>query len=374
MHVEGEIRAGFCRESRNESDSWAQRENLMSRNERFLKACRVESTDCTPVWFMRQAGRYMKSYRDLREKHSLIEMFKTPEIAAEVTLQPVKAFEVDAAIIFADILLPLEGMGIRFDFAPGPVFENPLRSPEDVRNLRICDPQRDLGYVLKSLEMVSSELNGRVPLIGFAGAPFTLASYAIEGGASSNYLLTKRMMYHDRPSWDLLMDKLCESLIAFLKAQVSAGAQVVQLFDSWVGCLSPSDYRAFVLPYTRKIFQALEQARIPSIHFGTGTAGLLALMAEAGGDVIGADWRIGLGAAWQSIGSGRGIQGNLDPVLLLSAPKDVLIRKAAEILEEAGGKPGHIFNLGHGILPSTPEDSVKALTDFVHERSAAKRT
>jgi uroporphyrinogen decarboxylase len=342
----------------------------MSRNERLLKAFCFERTDCTPVWFMRQAGRYMKAYRDIREKHSLIEMFKTPEIAAQITLQPVEAFDIDAAIIFADILLPLEGMGIRFDFAPGPVFENPLRSPEDVRNLRICDPDRDLSYVLKSLQMVRTELNGKVPLIGFAGAPFTLAGYAIEGGGSSNYLLTKRMMYNDRASWDLLMGKLCETIVSYLKAQVRAGAQLVQLFDSWVGCLSPSDYRAFVLPYSRQIFQALKQDGIPSIHFGTGTAGLLPLMAEAGGDIIGADWRIGLKSAWQSIGRGRGIQGNLDPVLLLSAPKSVLMQQAAGILDEAGGNPGHIFNLGHGILPTTPEDSVKALTDFVHERSA----
>ena len=346
----------------------------MSRNDRFLKACRSERTDCTPVWFMRQAGRYMKAYRDLREKHGLLEMFKTPEVAAQVTLQPVHAFDIDAAIIFADILLPLEGMGIRFDFAPGPVFENPLRSPADVRNLRICDPERDLGFVLESLRMVRTELNGKVPLIGFAGAPFTLASYAIEGGASSNYLLTKRMMYNDQASWDLLMEKLCETIIAFLKAQFHAGAQVVQLFDSWVGCLSPSDYRTFVLPFSRKIFQALKQAGIPSIHFGTGTAGLLTLMAEAGGDVIGADWRIGLKSAWQSIGPGPGIQGNLDPVLLLSSPQDILTQKAAEILDDAGVRPGHIFNLGHGILPSTPEDSVRALTDFVHERSAAMRS
>lgn len=322
---------------------------------------------------MRQAGRYMKAYREIREKHSLIDMFKTPEIAAEVTLQPVRAFAIDAAIIFADILLPLEGMGIRFDFAPGPVFENPLRNERDILDLRIADPERDLGYVLKSIQMVRSELNGKVPLIGFAGAPFTLASYAIEGSSSNNYLLTKKLMYGNRACWDLLMDKLGATIVAFLKAQVRAGAELVQLFDSWVGCLSPSDYRSYVLPHTRKIFQQLKEAGIPSIHFGTGTAGLLPWMAEAGGDVIGADWRIGLGAAWQSIGPGRGIQGNLDPAMLLTAPLDLLTEKSAEILKEAGGRPGHIFNLGHGILPSTPEDSVKALTDFVHEHSAAAK-
>jgi uroporphyrinogen decarboxylase len=344
----------------------------MSRNDRLLKACRLENTDCTPVWFMRQAGRYMKAYRDIREKHSLMDMFKNPEIAAQVTLQPVNAFAVDAAIIFADILLPLEGMGINFKFAPGPVFSNPLRSPEAIRLLRISDPEADLGYVLKSLQMVRAEIDGRVPLIGFAGAPFTLASYAIEGGASSNYLLTKQLMYNDRASWDLLMEKLCATILAFLKAQANAGAQVVQLFDSWVGCLTPSDYRVFVLPHTRKIFQELKKEGIPSIHFGTGTAGLLRLMAEAGGDVVGADWRVHLSPAWQSIGAGAGIQGNLDPVLLLSAPWSLISRGAAEILDEAGGRPGHIFNLGHGILPSTPEDSVKALADFVHEYSTRR--
>jgi len=278
---------------------------------------------------------------------------------------------VDAAIIFADILLPLEGMGIRFDFAPGPVFENPLRSPEDIRRLRIPDPEADLEYVLRALQLVRAEIDGRVPLIGFAGAPFTLASYAVEGGSSSSYLLTKRLMYGDRASWDLLMQKLCATILAFLRAQVKAGAQLVQLFDSWAGCLSPSDYRTYVLPHTRNIFRELKQEGIPAIHFATGTAGLLPLMAEAGGDVIGVDWRVQLNTAWQSIGTGAGIQGNLDPVLLLSAPWEVLSQKAREILNEAAGRPGHIFNLGHGILPSTPEESVKALTDFVHERSAA---
>jgi uroporphyrinogen decarboxylase len=343
----------------------------MSRSDRFLKACRLESADCTPVWFMRQAGRYMKAYRDIRDKRSLMEMFKTPEIAAEVTLQPVRAFAVDAAIIFADILLPLEGMGILFDFAPGPVFQNPLRSQKAIHALRVADPEGDLGYVLHALRMVRAELDGKVPLIGFAGAPFTLASYAIEGGSSSNHLLAKGMMYHDQESWNLLMEKLCATILAFLKAQVKAGAQVVQLFDSWVGCLSPIDYRAFVLPHVQRIFQELKREGIPSIHFGTATAGLLSLMAEAGGDVVGVDWRISLDEAWKFIGAGAGIQGNLDPVLL-SAPRKVWSGRAAEILDEAKGRPGHIFNLGHGILPSAPEDSVKALTDFVHERSAGR--
>ncbi len=341
----------------------------MSRSDRFLKACRLEKADCTPVWFMRQAGRYMKVYREIRERHSLMDMFKTPEIAAEITLQPVQAFSIDAAIIFADILLPLEGMGLKFDFAPGPVIENRIRTMADVEALRIADPEADLDYVLKSLRYVRAEIDGKVPLIGFAGAPFTLAGYAIEGGSSSNYLFTKEVMYKNPSAWDLLMNKLSETILSYLKAQVRAGAQVVQLFDSWVGCLSPSDYRSFVLPYSRKIFEGLRKEGILSIHFGTGTGGFLHLMAEAGGDIVGIDWRVSLNRSWDFIGTAAGVQGNLDPVALM-APLPILKQQAAEILKEAGNRPGHIFNLGHGILPSTPEDSVKALADFVHEYSA----
>jgi uroporphyrinogen decarboxylase len=341
----------------------------MSRQDRFLNACCKKEADCTPVWFMRQAGRYMRAYRDIREKHSLMEMFKNPEIAAEVTLQPVNAFSVDAAIIFADILLPLEGMGINVEFAPGPVISNPVRNAGNVHSLRIADPDADLSFVLQSIQRVKAELGGKVPLIGFAGAPFTLACYAIEGGSTSNCLRTKELMYKDGVAWDLLMGKLVRTISAFLKAQIKAGAQVVQLFDSWVGFLSPSDYRNFVLPYTKMIFEELGIEGIPSIHFGVGTSGLLPLMTEAGGDVIGADWRIDLKDAWKSIGPSAGIQGNLDPALLF-APREVIAIKAAEILDQAAGVPGHIFNLGHGILPLTPEDSVKGLADFVHEYSS----
>lgn len=341
----------------------------MSRNDRLLKACNIERADCTPVWFMRQAGRYMKAYREIREKYGLMSMFKTPEIAARITLQPVNAFAVDAAIIFSDILIPLPGMGIDLEFAPGPVIRNPLRNAADIAKLRVADPDVDLDFVLKSLESVRAEIDGKVPLIGFAGAPFTLASYMIEGGSSSAYLLTKEVMYTQPEAWKSLMAKLVETILAFLKAQIKAGAQLVQLFDSWVGCLSPSDYRCYVLPYTQTIFRELKSAGIPSIHFGTGTAGLLAVMAEAGGDVIGADWRVSIGNAWRSVGAGAGIQGNLDPVLLM-APWPVLRERAKEILDEIGGKPGHIFNLGHGILQTTPEDSIKALAEFVHEYTA----
>ncbi len=344
----------------------------MSRSERFLKACRGEAADCTPVWFMRQAGRYMKSYQEIRARYPLIEMFRTPGLATEVTLQPVRAFPIDAAIIFADILLPLEGMGIGFEFTDshGPVISRPVRSAGDIEALRVADPEEDLGYVLEAVRNVRGEIDGKVPLIGFAGAPFTLAGYAIEGGGSSNHLLTKRVMYEQPEAWDLLMDKMCRTLIPFLKAQVRAGAQVVQLFDSWVGCLDPSDYERYVLEHTRKIFRELRAEGIPSIHFGTGTAGLLPLMAQAGGDVIGVDWRLTLGEAWRLAGPGVGIQGNLDPAALL-APGEVLARKAAEVLDSAAGRPGHIFNLGHGIMPQTPEDAVRAVVDLVHERSAA---
>ncbi len=343
----------------------------MTQSDRFLKACRREKTDCTPVWFMRQAGRYMAEYRKIRDKYPLLEMFKTPEIAAEITLQPVRALAVDAAIIFADILLPLEGMGLPIEFArgEGPVIHNPVRSRADAEALRIADPAEDLGYVLKSLNLVRHELDGRIALIGFAGAPFTLASYAIEGGSSRSFILTKKIMYEDRAAWEQLMAKLTETIIAYLLAQARAGAQVVQLFDSWVGCLSPADYRDYVLDYSKKVFCALKEAGVPSIHFGTGTADLLPLMREAGGDVIGADWRTPIDDAWERIGPGVAIQGNLDPVTLM-APWALLRERAKEILDRTAGRCGHIFNLGHGILPQTPIESVKALAEFIHEYTA----
>ena len=307
----------------------------------------------------------------MREKYGLYEMFKTPELAVEVTLQPVKAFEVDAAIIFADILLPLEGMGIKLEFVDGegPVIHNPVRTAEHVAALRVPDPEEHLSYVLSSLRWARAELNDRIPLIGFAGAPFTLASYMIEGGASRNFLLTKKLMYEAAPAWHMLMNKLEQTLSAYLLAQVRAGAQVIQVFDSWVGCLGPADYREYVHPHTKKLFDAIREAQIPTIHFGTGTADLLPLMREAGGEVLGVDWRTHLDEAWNRIGSKTGIQGNLDPVTLM-APRPILQARAKEILDRAAGRAGHIFNLGHGILPSTPVDSIKALVAFVHEYSA----
>jgi uroporphyrinogen decarboxylase len=340
-------------------------------SKRFLETASLQLSDCTPVWFMRQAGRYLPEYRKIREKHGLMEMFKTPELAAEITLQPLQTLSVDAAIIFADILLPLEGMGIPIDFAPGegPVIGKPVRTRADVEALCIADPELDLGFVLKALSAVRQELDGKLPLIGFAGAPFTLASYLIEGGSSRDCLLTKKLMYEEPETWRVLMEKLASTISRFVLAQAQAGAQIVQLFDSWVGFLSPVDYEEFVLEPTKKVFAALKGQNIPSIHFGTGTAGLLPLMRTAGGDVMGVDWRISLRTAWQCIGEDSGIQGNLDPALLL-APWPVLRRKAKEILDSVWNQPGHIFNLGHGILPATPLDSAKALVDFVHEYTA----
>jgi uroporphyrinogen decarboxylase len=320
---------------------------------------------------MRQAGRYMQEYRRIRQRHGLLEMFKTPEIAAEVTLQPVKALPIDAAIIFADILLPLEGMGLGIEFAEGegPVIHNPVKTLQDAESLRIADPQESLGYVLESLRLVRDELNGTVPLIGFAGAPFTLAAYAVEGGGSRSYLQVKKMMYEQPETWNVLMTKLAGTLAAYVTAQVEAGAQVIQLFDSWAGCLSPADYRDYVSPYSRAVLEAVRRTGAPSIHFGTGTADLLPLMRQAGGDVIGVDWRTDLDAAWRRIGEDAAVQGNLDPVTLM-APWPVLEKRAKEIIDRSGLRPGHIFNLGHGILPATPVDAVKRLAEFVHEASA----
>jgi uroporphyrinogen decarboxylase len=312
----------------------------------------------------------MPEYRRIRERHGLLEMFKTPEIAAEVTLQPIHAFAVDAAILFADILLPLEAMGLGLEFieGEGPVLRNPVRTRKDAEALRIADPEESLGYVLETLRLVRNELDGKVPLIGFAGAPFTLAGYAIEGGGSRSFALTKRLMYEHRETWEALMSRVTETVTAFLLRQAAAGAQIVQLFDSWVGCLSPADYRQYVQPYSQSIFRTLAQEGVPAIHFGTGTGDLLPLMSEAGGDVIGADWRIWIDDAWSRVDRNRGIQGNLDPAVLL-APWSVVEEKTREILDRVQGRSGHIFNLGHGILPQTPVETVRRLADFVHERT-----
>lgn len=333
----------------------------------LLRACRRERTERTPVWFMRQAGRYMAEYRAIRAKASILEICHTPQLAAEITLQPVTRLDVDAAIIFADILLPFEPLGLDLSFqtGEGPVIGRPIRTTADIDRLRDLDPETDLGDVLAAIRLAVGELDGHVPLIGFAGAPFTLASYAIEGGGSRHYVATKKLMYGDADAWHRLLDRFARIVGRYLAAQVNAGAQAVQLFDSWVGCLSPADYRRYVLPHSRTAIELARQAGAPVIHFGTGTATMLDLLAEAGGDVIGVDWRIPLDRAWRQCPD-RAIQGNLDPVALF-APRPELRRMVHDVLDRAGGRAGHIFNLGHGILPDTDPGNVRAVVDMVRE-------
>lgn len=334
---------------------------------RFLQACRRKPVDTTPVWFMRQAGRYMAEYRAIREKYSLLEICRQPELAAEVTLQPVRALGVDAAILFADILLPVIPLGIGLEFArgEGPVLHNPLRSLRDVENLRPVHAETDLGYVMEAIRILRGELKG-IPLIGFCGAPFTLACYMIEGKSSRDFLQTKIMMYSDEQTWRLLMEKLTVVLADYLVAQIRAGAQAVQIFDTWAGLLSPQDYEQFVLPYSQRLVQFARAEHVPVIYFGTNTATLLTLMKQAGSDVMGLDWRIPLDEGWKLLGNDIAVQGNLDPAVLL-APWDEIKKRVQEILRRANGRAGHIFNLGHGILPQTSVDTVKAVVDLVHE-------
>ncbi len=333
----------------------------------FLRACRRLPGDSTPVWFMRQAGRYMAEYRAIREKYSLIEICQHPELAAEVTLQPVRALGVDAAILFADILLPAIPLGVGLEFAKGegPVLQNPIRTMDDVKNLRPVNPESDLGYVMEAIRILRGQLGG-IPLIGFCGAPFTVASYLIEGGSSREFLKTKAMMHSAPEVFHALMKKLSIVLSDYLVAQIRAGAQAVQVFDSWVGALSPQDYEEFVLPYSQKILQDAKKENIPVIHFGTNTTTLLPLMKRAGGDVIGLDWRIPLDDGWKLLGDDIAVQGNLDPTILF-APLPEIKKRVHDILNRANGRPGHIFNLGHGILQNTPVDNVKAVVDMVHE-------
>jgi uroporphyrinogen decarboxylase len=336
---------------------------------RFLKACRREPVDATPVWFMRQAGRYMAEYRALRERYSLLEICRTPELATEVTLQPIRRLEVDAAILFSDLLLPLEPMGLPFDFVKGegPQLERPIDSPADIDHLHDVEPRQALAHVLEAIALIQRELAGRVPLIGFAGAPFTLASYAIEGGHSNNFARTKALMYGHPDAWHRLCERLAAVVADYLTAQIDAGVDAVQLFDSWIGVLSPADYREFALPHTRRIFETIGR-RVPTIHFGTGTAAILHELRDAGGDVIGVDWRIPIDTAWERVGFGRAVQGNLDPTLLLG-PTPRMFSQTDDVLARVGGRPGHIFNLGHGILPSTPVEHVQMLAQYVHSAS-----
>jgi uroporphyrinogen decarboxylase len=337
-----------------------------------VKACRREPVDATPVWFMRQAGRYMPEYRALRERYSLLEICRTPDLATEVTLQPINRIELDAAILFSDLLLPLEPIGLPFDFikGEGPHIERPIGGPEDIDKLTLFDPREKLGYVLDAIRQIQGELAGRVPLIGFAGAPFTLASYAIEGGHSNNFARTKSLMYGHPEAWHKLCDLLATVVADYVVAQIDAGVDVIQIFDSWVGALNAADYREFALPHTRRIFAAVD-GRVPTIHFGTGTATIFPELREAGGDVIGVDWRIPIDEAWIEIGADRAVQGNLDPTLLLG-PTRRMLDQAEDILNRAAGRPGHIFNLGHGILPSTPVEHVQLLAQYVHRASRAR--
>ncbi len=341
----------------------------MAVNERFLRACRREPVDATPVWFMRQAGRYMPEYRTIRAKYSLLEICRQPELAAEVTLQPVRALGVDAAILFADILLPVIPLGLGLEFAKGegPVIGKPVRTLEDVRMLNPVQVEADLGYVMEAIRILRRELNG-IPLIGFCGAPFTVASYIVEGGSSREFLKTKTMMYSAPEVFHALMEKLSIVLSDYLVAQIRAGAQAVQVFDSWVGTLSPQDYETFVLPYSQKVLEAAKSENVPVIHFGTNTTTLLPLMKRAGGDVIGLDWRVPLNDGWALLGQDVAVQGNLDPALLF-APLSEIKTRVHDVLCRADGRPGHIFNLGHGILQNTPVENVKAVVDMVHEYS-----
>ncbi|MCI0409694.1 MAG: uroporphyrinogen decarboxylase [Acidobacteria bacterium] len=333
----------------------------------FMKACRREPAPCTPIWIMRQAGRYLPEYREIRAKVPFLELCHRPDLAAEVTVTAAERLGVDAAIIFADILLIVEPMGVGLEFTKGdgPIIHHPVRTGADVDRLRSVDPKESLSFVFEAVRLARAALPPVVPLIGFAGAPFTLASYLIEGGGSRQYQHTKALMYRDSGAWHALMERLSKAVSDYLSGQIAAGAQAVQVFDSWVGCLSPDDYCEFVLPHTRRTIASLPPG-VPVIHFGTGTASLLTLMRDAGGDVIGLDWRVDLGEAWARLGPRVAVQGNLDPVVLFAEPEEIR-RQANRILERAARRPGHIFNLGHGVLPQTPVDHLRTLIDYVHE-------
>ena len=334
---------------------------------RFLDACRRRPTDVRPVWFMRQAGRYMKSYRDLRARHTIKEICKRPDLAAAVTLMPVEMLDVDAAIIFADLLLPVEPMGLKLDYiaGEGPVIDNPVLTSGDIDSLSISNTD-DLGYVAEAIQSVVRALAGKAPVIGFTGAPFTLASYMIEGGPSKTFLKTKQMMYRDETLWRRLMGKLVDVLGPYAILQVTAGARAIQVFDSWAGALGPDDYVRYVAPYSRALIERIRSASVPVIHFGTGTAGFFRELHAAGGDVIGVDWRINIDQAWMDISYRSAIQGNLDPAVLF-APLPELRMRIHELLKRTGSRPGHIFNTGHGILPETPVESVRAAVEIVRE-------
>ncbi len=337
----------------------------------LVRACRREAVERTPVWFMRQAGRCLAEYRALRERHGILEMARTPELCARVTRMPVDRLGVDAAVLYADIMLPLDGMGVPFHIEPdvGPIVERPLRSDADVRAIRVVDAEEATPYLFETIRALRRDLPAGIALIGFAGAPFTLASYLIEGRPSRDHALTKTMLLGEPEGWARLMGTLVDVLSRYLMAQIEAGADVVQLFDSWAGSLTTTDYEASVLPYSRAIFDRLAKADVPRIHFATGNPALTPLLAAAGADVVSVDWRQPLDAAWSAVGTGHGIQGNLDPAACL-APFPVVARAARDVLRRADGRPGHIFNLGHGVLPGTEADVLARLTELVHEESA----
>lgn len=343
---------------------------MASTNHPFLAACRREPTAYTPVWLMRQAGRYLEEYRKLRAQYGFLELCKKPELAAEITVTPVEKLRVDAAILFADILLILEPMGVGLEYSKGdgPVIHRPVRSGKDVDGLKEFDVESELSFVYEAVKQICKELENKAPLIGFAGAPFTLASYLIEGGGSRNYVHTKKLFYSAPEAWKRLMERLAKVLGEYLNCQIAAGAQAVQIFDSWAGCLTPTDYEQFVQPYTKAVIDAVAPG-VPVINFSTGTAGSLKQIRAGGGEVIGLDWRVNLDEAWATVGYDVAVQGNLDPVALFASAKEIKAR-VGEILRRAGGRPGHIFNLGHGVLPDTPVDHVIAMVDAVHELSA----
>jgi uroporphyrinogen decarboxylase len=340
---------------------------------RFLRAARREPTDTTPIWIMRQAGRYLPEYRAVRSKVLFLELCKRPELAAEVTLTAQQALGVDAAILFADLLPILEPMGFNLEYTPGdgPAIHNPIRVQDDLSRVKALRNVDDLGFVFDTVRLVRKQLPSDIPLLGFAGAPFTLASYAIEGGGSRDFARTKRIMYGCPELWDGLLRRLADSLVLYLLGQIEAGCQAVQIFDSWAGCLSPFDYRQYVMPYTKSVFDRLPTG-IPTIHFLTGNPALLRFARQAGGSIIGLDWRIDLGDAWKTVGDDVAVQGNLDPIVL-QADLPTLKKQAKAILDAAAGRPGHIFNLGHGVLPDTDPDNVKALVSLVHELGASRR-
>ena len=332
---------------------------------RFLRACRRQPVDRVPVWFMRQAGRALPEYRHIRGQASILDAVADPALAAEITLQPVRRYGVDAAILFSDIVVPLAGIGLGVELSPGvgPVFSEPFRGAGDLRRLRPLEPEADVPYVVETVRLLVREL--QVPLIGFAGAPFTLASYLVEGGPTRVFGRTKALMHGEPELWDRLLDALADVSLAFLRAQVEAGAAAVQLFDSWAGSLSPADYRERVLPASRKVLEGMAGAGVPRIHFGVGTGELLELMAGAGADVVGVDWRVPLGEARRRVGPGRAVQGNLDPAACL-APWPVVERLTRRVLDEAGPEPGHVFNLGHGVLPETDPGILERVVEVVH--------